>query len=66
MKEGRLVAARRAITLSQAIATALQTLAVVTEPPATGAAGRLESPISTFTLPTSMPNLRAAVCATTV
>ena len=58
--------AMRARICSQALATTLQTLAVVLEPPATGAGGRSLSPISTLTLSSGTPSRSAAVCAMTV
>jgi hypothetical protein len=57
---------RRARILSQTIATALQTLAVVIEPPDTGDGGRFESPSNTLTCDKASQSFCAAICAITV
>ncbi len=51
---------------SQVFITALQALAVVFEPPATGAGGRRESPTSTVTDDRSTPSRSAAIWPSTV
>jgi len=65
--EATAASAMRERICSQALATTLQTLAVVLEPPATGAGGRSESPSSTVILSSSVvPSRSDAVSATTV
>ena len=50
----------------QAFSTAEQVLAVVFEPPATGAGGSMLSPTSTVTEESGTPSRSAASCASTV
>ena len=62
------VAARNSLLriASQALSTTEQTLAVVLDPPATGAGGKLESPSSTFTDVSGTPSRSAAIWPMTV